>query len=877
VITADDLIRPKTVEDYLRDINYNLDTDYVPSPFALEFINFIKLVNGPTGEENKSPLVHYRMLDELVSSDKHICNMCARGLAKTTVLGEYLFLYLAVYGELPNFGKVDYGLYVADSIDNGVKKMRYRLERRYLNSKFLQQYVPTYKFTDVRWYFKNAAGKELVISGFGARTGVRGPLALDEKVYLDSGSKYIKDVKKGDWVLTPKGTMSEVVGKSDILNEKMYKLTFEDGRELKVSENHLNVLHKKKLNKLSETVKVHLTTDVLANDITLDGLKNKYGWKYYMELVKPAEYTEKDLVLDPYLLGLILGDGCITDGKGVRIAGLPEDVSFYANELKNKVNFSLYVQPDNRENHQELLRMSVHGINQEVKWLGLNGVKGKDKFIPGEYLFGSVEQRKALLAGLLDTDGAVNNGAGASYATISSRLAQDIQELGRSLGMFVSAKKFERPGNRHPLWRLMFVSTFNPFKLPNKASKWKSSKRRHGMLALTGFEEIPQEPSVCILLDDPVHEFVTTGYIPTHNTVELNTRPQIAVLDDLLSDEDARSETIVASIEETVYKAIDYALHPTRNKIIWSGTPFNARDPLYKAVESGAWAVNVYPVCEEFPCEPEEFKSAWPDRFTYSYVLDKYQKALQAGRIDTFNQELMLRIMSEEDRLIEDSDIVWFPRHQVLQNKDGYNFYITTDFATDEKDHNDFSVISVWALNNNGDWLWIDGICKKQTMDKNIDDLFRLVQEYYPLEVGIEISGQQKGFVSWIKQEMLSRNIFFPLASEGSNSSIPGIRPSAKKIVRFNVVVPWFKQKKIWFPEEMRDSAPIKEAINELTLVSVKGFKSKHDDFCDTISMLPNLKAWKPSQVTPPPDRQNKYWLDYEDDEPDQIMDRYVV
>lgn len=525
----------KTVEDYINTVDYSDDPYYVPSKFSLEFINFIKLVNGAKGEENHTPVMHYRMLDELVSSDKHICNLCARGTAKTTLLAEYLFLYLAVYGELPGFGRIDYALYVSDSIENNTKKMRYRLERRWQNSSFLQHYIPNTRWTDIRWYFKNIAGKEFVVSGYGARTGVRG-------------------------------------------------------------------------------------------------------------------------------------------------------------------------------------------------------------------------------------------------------------------------------------------------------------------------------------------------------TVELNTRPQLAVLDDLLSDEDARSDTIINSIEETVYKAIDYALHPKKNKIIWSGTPFNAKDPLYKAVESGAWAVNVYPICEEFPCEKEDFKGAWEDRFTYEYVQDKYQKALLAGKIDTFNQELMLRIMSDEDRLIEDQDIVWFDRSKVLQNQGAYNFYITTDFATTEKASGDFSVISVWAYNNNGDWMWVDGICKKHLMDKNIDKLFSLVQLYNPQSVGIEVSGQQQGFISWIQGEMISRNIFFNLASE-KNSNIPGIRPNTNKMQRFNIVVPWFKLHKIWFPEELKNNSVMVEAMNELTLASAKGFKSKHDDFIDTISMLSSLRAFKPSQVAPVTNiEQQRYWLDddYRSAEP-VGMDRYTV
>ena len=505
-----DKVTKKTVVSYLNDLSYDVPDDYIPSDFALEFLNFIKFVNAPRGEENASPVVHMWMLDQIVDpgrDGKNIANLCSRGLAKTTVLAEYMFLYLAVYNKLPGFGKVPYALYVSDSIENGVKKMRNRLERRCENSPFLRKYIESYRFTDIRWYFKNVDGGEFVVTGHGAKTGVRG-------------------------------------------------------------------------------------------------------------------------------------------------------------------------------------------------------------------------------------------------------------------------------------------------------------------------------------------------------TVELNTRPHLAVLDDLISDEDARSKTVIDSVEDTVQKAITFALHPEHNLILWSGTPFNARDPLYKAVESGAWAVNVYPVCEMFPCTREQFKGAWEDRFNYDYVLKQYNTALLQGRIDTFNQELMLRIMSEEDRLIKEHEIQWYDRKNVIENKHNYNFYITTDFATSEKTAGDFSVISVWALNSHGDWYWVDGVCKRQLMDKNIDDLFRLVQEYKPQSVGVEISGQQKGFVIWIQNEMMHRNQYFTLASDKSSGE-PGIRPTTDKMTRFNVVVPLFKAHKIYFPKQLRYGTCMVECYDELILASPSGFKSKKDDFIDTISMLGAIATYRPEGYSP--------------------------
>ena len=509
--TSDDILgielSPKKVEDWLREVSYHENPEYVPSDFALEFIAFIKLVNGVEGEENKSPIIHLQMLDNIQRNDKDTINMCHRGSGKTTLLGSYLFLYVATYGDIPGFGKIPYALYVTDAVENGVKKMRLDLEFRWQNSEFLQEWVPFAKFTDVRWEFKNKDGNRFVVSAHGAKTGVRG-------------------------------------------------------------------------------------------------------------------------------------------------------------------------------------------------------------------------------------------------------------------------------------------------------------------------------------------------------TKELGTRPVLAVLDDLISDDDARSETVIASVEDTVYKAVDYALHPQRRKVIWSGTPFNAKDPLYKAVESGAWHVNVYPICEHWPCKRKDFFGSWEDRFTYDYVLSQYTKAVKTGKIAAFNQELMLRIMSEEDRLIADGEINWYSRDLLLTHKDSFNYYITTDFATSDKESADYSVISVWAYNDKGHWYWVDGICEKQTMDKNIDDLFRLAQKWQVnlQQVGIEVSGQQGGFIPWIQDQMIVRQIYFNLAKDKNSSSL-GIRPNTNKMQRFNIVVPWFKAHQIFLPREMKDTSIMREAVNELELVSLAGMKSKHDDWLDTVSMLANLTPWRPNAV----------------------------
>ena len=321
-------------------------------------------------------------------------------------------------------------------------------------------------------------------------------------------------------------------------------------------------------------------------------------------------------------------------------------------------------------------------------------------------------------------------------------------------------------------------------------------------------------------------------------TRESGTRPQFAMLDDLISDEDARSSTIISSVEDTIYKAIDYALDPTRRLILWNGTPFNQNDPLYKAVESGAWAVNVYPVCERFPCTKEEFRGAWDDRHTYEYVLAQYNKAKMAGKLDAFMQELMLRITSEEDRLIRDTDIHWFDRVDMENHLDQYNWYITTDFATSEKTRADYSVISCWAYNNNEEWMLYDGAIGRNLMDTNIDILFDMVVRYDVKQVGVEVTGQQGGFVSWIRKEMTRRNIYFTLVE---------VRPLRDKMSRLHTIVPKFRQGKMWFCKDMIGNKFMTEALNEISRTTISQMAAAHDDFLDTLSMLTELKPWKPS------------------------------
>lgn len=335
-------------------------------------------------------------------------------------------------------------------------------------------------------------------------------------------------------------------------------------------------------------------------------------------------------------------------------------------------------------------------------------------------------------------------------------------------------------------------------------------------------------------------------------------RPQLVVMDDLIkSDEDAASPAVMGKIKNSIYKGIIPALDPKRRKIILNGTPFNKSDIMCEAVESGSWHVNVWPVCEQWPCKEEDFRSSWPDRFTYEAV--KKTADLTRG---AFDQEMMLRLTSAEERLVTDDEITTYNRRDWLASRPAYTVYTTTDFATDEKKVNDHNVVSHWAVDFEGNFRWIGGVCKRQLMDKTVDQIFDGADKYKEklMGVGCEVTGQQGGFISWIIKEMTNRSTFFNLLSHG-NGTKPGIRVISSKLQRMNEVVPLFKAGKIMIPDDMPDHPWIIEFWNEIKLATKKGLKAKHDDVLDTVSMLYLITPILPAQQFDiPPDAEMDNW-----------------
>lgn len=332
-------------------------------------------------------------------------------------------------------------------------------------------------------------------------------------------------------------------------------------------------------------------------------------------------------------------------------------------------------------------------------------------------------------------------------------------------------------------------------------------------------------------------------------------RPSLLLADDVLHNDSATSESIRNTIDTNWFASALPALAP-KHKIIYIGTPISENDLLHKLKNSGTYSVVQFPLCDRFPVPKEEYRSVWPDRFTYEYTDKMYRQFESAGKAQLFYQEYMLEVTDLSTLLVDEDDIKWFDPSMVKKNIGSYNIYITTDFATSTKKSADFSTIGVWAISNNSDWLLVDGQCKRQTMQENINDLFGFVRRWKPLSVGIESSGQQGGFISILEEQMMNQNSWFSFAKK-PGSKEPGIRPIKDKVHRFVTgVQPKFKQNKVWLPkpELLAVTNPrllelVQELVAELSKFTLAGGVTslKHDDALDLLNQLSEMELFVPS------------------------------
>ena len=373
-------------------------------------------------------------------------------------------------------------------------------------------------------------------------------------------------------------------------------------------------------------------------------------------------------------------------------------------------------------------------------------------------------------------------------------------------------------------------------------------------------------------------------------------RPDAAIFDDLVPSESAAaSEPVLKSIESTIKSDLLPGLNNNKNFALLIGTPYSKKDPVYSRIERKSWLPIMFPrgiVVKNGIAGPitedttaSMFKSVWSDRHGFKNCMKDFKSALldkeggDASAVRSILQEHYLRISSDEDRMIGEQMIQWYSRANLERKLSSYNMYGTTDFTTSGSSGADMSGIAFWALGPNGDYFMLDLCLRRQELEQQYDELFRM-NNYWRRksrtapEIGIEIDGQQKAHISALESKMILRNEWFTFARQR------GAKPGSKGILsrleggskhwRFRMMLPLFQNRKIWFPEELRETPDMRELMDQIKYATYTSFGTKCDDGADLISQLGMMET-----ITPLPSMDDDD--DYYDEDDGYIEDEYGV
>ncbi len=348
-----------------------------------------------------------------------------------------------------------------------------------------------------------------------ADTGLGKALPIDSKVLTPTGYTPIGNLSIEDLVIGPNGESTRVIGIYPQGVRNVYQVNFSDGTSARCDIEHLWNVRTKVQKYRGQDFYTMTLQQILDN-----GLRSQEGWKYFIPMVEPIYFQATNLSIHPYLLGVLIGDGSLSAGMPCvssaddellnDIAGmLPEGLQL----LQNTTDYDWRISSGSRNGHR------INPLTQALRDIGLMGKKSESKFIPNQYLFASIESRKLILQGLLDTDGHVrpadNN---IEYCTVSEQLAKDVAFIVQSLGGIARIRTKKTTGQLAYRMSVILPDGIEPFRLSRKANTYHPRVKYQPTRAIVSIESVGKKEMVCIAVDSPDSCYVIEHCIVTHNT-----------------------------------------------------------------------------------------------------------------------------------------------------------------------------------------------------------------------------------------------------------------------------------------------------------------------------------------------------------------------
>lgn len=370
-------------------------------------------------------------------------------------------------------------------------------------------------------------------------TGKCNPYSMKIPTPTKQGWTYMGQLKVGDFVFDRRGKLTKITDIYEQGVQPIFKVTFQDGRYSLCTKEHLWTVRNGKHGAWRTVMLQEMMDDfkAIVPSKVAEGREDPYRYKYFIPMCEPVQYPSQAVSVDPWVLGVFIGNGCCTAQpltlssgscdiplKVARITGFkvkkvrpkdPKDYSyvFYHEEGKPVHTDEFF------KDYPEVVNYSHH------------------KRIPDAYLYNDIETRKALLKGLLDTDGHIGYSNGRynlSYTSTSIGLIENIQTLMYSLGMTTGSvhvdkrtDKYRSPGGFCGTIHLKMknedkIKYFSPesgnrYMLAAEAVNY-TKRDIFDDLLIKNIEYSHNEECRCIMVDNDEHLYLAEDYIVTHNT-----------------------------------------------------------------------------------------------------------------------------------------------------------------------------------------------------------------------------------------------------------------------------------------------------------------------------------------------------------------------
>lgn len=370
---------------------------------------------------------------------------------------------------------------------------------------------------------------------FVASRGFGKAILPTEKVRVKEGWEEIQNLQSGDRVYGSDGRLTNVLSVNRDQDLEFYKVTLRDGRTIECCENHMwKVWDKNKNRNKNEPVYSNVTTKELLEQyywVRKDSKAARHNkltkeYRYALPINRCLqEESNKDYLVHPYVVGVLLGDGCITR-HDITISSEDTEIIDRVRSLLPP-GYKIELQPSSPNDY------SVTKTSKDVPafWTLLDriGILGHDshtKFIPKEYKFGNSEQRMELIRGLMDTDGYSNGQSVIEYYTVSNKLSDDFLDVARSLGLHCrhSTKESWLAGVQYADCNRISIYTKEAvFSLPRKLGYLdhpisKQGQSKYEKVFITNIEYVGKKDGCCITVDNEDNTYLTKDYIVTHNS-----------------------------------------------------------------------------------------------------------------------------------------------------------------------------------------------------------------------------------------------------------------------------------------------------------------------------------------------------------------------